>query len=166
MVMNALTSRSAAALKMQSISSRLPTKFPSPSSMTPATHDFTKLFEKHLDAFKPKAHEEHVGTVASVGDGIARIRGLQNVGSSEMIDLGKGIMGVALNLEKDTVGAVVLGDSLGIKEGDTVRATGHILSVPVGEELLGRVVSPLGVAKDGGKPIVGSKQYPVEKIAA
>ena len=130
------------------------------------TTDFSALLDKHLQNFRPKAHEEHVGTVVSIGDGIARIRGLQNVGSSEMIDFGKGVMGVALNLEQETVGSIVLGSDLDIKEGDTVRATGQILSVPVGEELLGRVVSPLGVAKDGGKPITGTKRYPVEKIAA
>jgi F-type H+-transporting ATPase subunit alpha len=130
------------------------------------TNDFSALLDKHLQSFRPKAHEEHVGTVAAIGDGIARIRGLQNVGSSEMIDFGKGIMGVALNLEQETVGAIVLGSDLGIKEGDTVRATGQILSVPVGEEMLGRVVSPLGVAKDGGKPIAGATRYPIEKIAA
>lgn len=128
--------------------------------------DFSALIDKHLQSFRPKAHEEHVGTVVSIGDGIARISGLQNVGSSEMIDFGKGVMGVALNLEQATVGAIILGSDLQIKEGDTVRATGKILSVPVGEELLGRVVSPLGIAKDGGKPIVGAKHYPVEKIAA
>jgi F-type H+-transporting ATPase subunit alpha len=128
--------------------------------------DFSALIDKHLQSFRPKAHEEHVGTVVSIGDGIARVSGLQNVGSSEMIDFGKGVMGVALNLEQSTVGAIILGSDLQIREGDTVRATGKILSVPVGEELLGRVVSPLGVAKDGGKPIVGAKQYPVEKIAA
>ncbi|TSC99855.1 MAG: F-type H+-transporting ATPase subunit alpha [Candidatus Peregrinibacteria bacterium Greene1014_49] len=128
--------------------------------------DFSALIDKHLQSFRPKAHEEHVGTVTSIGDGIARVRGLQNVGSSEMIDFGKGIMGVALNLELETVGAIILGSDMEIREGDTVRATGKILSVPVGEELLGRVVSPLGVAKDGGKPITGTKLYPVEKIAA
>ena len=128
--------------------------------------DFSALLDKHLKNFQPHAHEEHVGVVASTGDGIARIRGLQNVGSSEMIDFGKGVMGVALNLERETVGAIILGSELGIKEGDTVRATGQILSVPVGEELLGRVVSPLGIAKDGGKPIASTKRYPVEKIAA
>ena len=128
--------------------------------------DLAALLDKHLKSFTPHAHEEHVGTVSSVGDGIARVRGLRNVGSSEMIDFGKGVMGVALNLEQQTVGAIILGSDSDIKEGDTVRATGNILSVPVGEELLGRVVSPLGIAKDGGKPIVTAKRYPVEKIAA
>ncbi len=127
--------------------------------------DFSALLDKHLKDFRPKAHEEHVGTVVSVADGIARIQGLSNVGSSEMIDFGGGLMGVALNLEEDTVGAIILGDYLGVKEGDTVRATGKILSVPVGPELLGRVVSPLGVAKDGAKPIATQQNYPIEKIA-
>ncbi len=132
--------------------------------MTPT--DFTTLIQKHLKEFRPKAHEEHVGTVQSVGDGIARIAGLRNVGSSEMIDFGNGVMGTALNLEEETVGTIILGDYLKVSEGDTVRATGQILSVPVGEKLLGRVVSPLGIAKDGGEPIDSSKRYPVEKIAA
>ncbi len=127
--------------------------------------DFSALLDKHLKDFAPKAASEHVGTVISVADGIARIQGLSNVGSSEMIDFGNGLMGVALNLEKDTVGAIILGDYLSVKEGDTVRATGKILSVPVGPELLGRVVSPLGVAKDSGKPIVTKQSYPIEKIA-
>ena len=134
------------------------------SSMT-HTNDFTALIDKHLKEFRPKAQEEHVGTIVSVGDGIARISGLRNIGSSEMIDFGQGIMGVALNLQEETVGAVVLGSDLQSKAGDTVRATGQILSVPVGEELLGRVVSALGVAKDGGQPIHGVKRYPIEKIA-
>lgn len=129
------------------------------------SNDFTTLIDKHLKEFRPKAQEEHVGTVVSIGDGIARIRGLANIGSAEMIDFGSGVMGVALNLQEDTVGAVILGDQLHVQEGDTVRALGQILSVPVGEELLGRVVSALGDAKDGGQPIQSTTRYPIEKIA-
>jgi F-type H+-transporting ATPase subunit alpha len=121
--------------------------------------------EKHIASFKREAKQEHVGTIAEIGDGIARIDGLSDIGSAEMIDFGNGILGSALNLDKDTVGAIVFGDYTQIKEGGTARATGKILSVPVGDDLIGRVVSPLGEPKDGGKPLSGKTYYPVEKIA-
>ncbi len=122
--------------------------------------------EKRIQTYKPEARSSHTGKVVSIGDGVAVLEGLGQVGSSEMIDFGNGLFGSALNLEQDTVGAVVLGDFSTIKEGDTVKSTGKILSVPVGEALIGRVVSPLGEPKDGAGPIKASKEYPVEKIAA
>ncbi len=122
--------------------------------------------EERIASYKKQVRHEHVGTVVEVGDGIAKIDGLSHIGSSEMIDFGNGITGSALNLEADQVGAVILGDFTKVKAGDTVKATGNILSVPVGEALIGRVVSPLGEAKDGGPAIPTTTLYPVEKIAA
>jgi F-type H+-transporting ATPase subunit alpha len=106
-----------------------------------------------------------VGTVLEVGDGIARMSGLGQVASMEMLDFGNGVTGVALNLEERSVGAILLGDYLKVKQGDTVKATGKILSVPVANSLVGRVVSALGEPKDGRGPIQAEKFYPVEKIA-
>lgn len=106
-----------------------------------------------------------VGTVLEVGDGIARMSGLGQVASMEMLDFSNGVTGVALNLEERSVGAILLGDYLKVKQGDTVKATGKILSVPVANSLVGRVVSALGEPKDGRGPIQAEKFYPVEKIA-
>ncbi len=124
-----------------------------------------KTLEERIAAYKPDVKHEHVGTVVQIGDGIAKIRGLSNIGSSEMIDFGNGVFGSALNLEEDTVGAVIFGDFSMVKEGDTVKATGQILSVPVGDSLIGRVLSPLGVMKDGGPELNLKTLYPIEKIA-
>ncbi len=129
------------------------------------THDMQALLEKRLSSFDRKVKQEHVGTVISIGDGIARIDGLSNVGYSEMIDFGNGVIGSALSLEEGSVGAAIFGDYSHVRQGDTVKAMGKVLSVPVGEGLIGRVVSPLGVPKDGGPPIAAKAQYPVEKIA-
>ncbi|MDD4318751.1 MAG: F0F1 ATP synthase subunit alpha [Candidatus Peribacteraceae bacterium] len=125
-----------------------------------------KTLEDRIGSYKTDVRHEHVGTVIEVGDGIAKISGLSRIGAAEMIDFGNGVFGSALNLEEDAVGAIVFGDFSKIKEGDTVKATGQILSTPVGEELIGRVVSPLGEAKDGGPAIRTKQMYPVEKIAA
>lgn len=108
---------------------------------------------------------EQVGTVLEVGDGVARVSGLRNAASMEMLDFGNGVTGVALNLEANTVGAVILGGYEGVKQGDIVRGTGRVLSVPVGETLIGRVVSALGQPKDGKGEIKEAAFYPVEKIA-
>jgi F-type H+-transporting ATPase subunit alpha len=124
------------------------------------------LLDKQIASYKKQATQQHVGTVVSVGDGIAMIDGLSDVGSGEMIDFGDGILGSALNLGDKAVGAIIFGDDSKVKEGQTVRALGKVLSVPVGEQLIGRVVSPLGEAKDGGPAIAAKKFYPVEKIAA
>jgi F-type H+-transporting ATPase subunit alpha len=124
-----------------------------------------KTLEDRIASYKKEVTHEHVGTVIEVGDGIAKVSGLSKVGSSEMLDFGNGVTGVALNLEEDMIGAVILGDYGSVKEGSTVKATGKILSVPVGEGLIGRVVSSLGEAKDGGGAIQAKQQYPIEKIA-
>ena len=133
--------------------------------MTTLGQILLKTLEDRIDHYEHTGQHEHVGTVIEVGDGIAKIAGLSNIGSAEMIDFGNGVTGSALNLLEDTVGAIILGDFSKVKEGDTVRALGQILSVPVGEALVGRVVSPLGDAKDGGPAIPRKKLYPIEKIA-
>jgi len=124
-----------------------------------------KSLEDRIASYHKDVKHEHVGTVLSVGDGIATVSGLSKVGAAEMVDFGGGIMGVAFNLEEDHVGVIVLGDDSKIKEGDTAKATGEILSVPVGEAMIGRVVNPLGVPKDGGSAIQSKQRYPIEKIA-
>jgi F-type H+-transporting ATPase subunit alpha len=103
--------------------------------------------------------------VVEIGDGVARITGLSDAMASEMLEFSNGQIGVALNLEEDRVGAMVLGDYTGIKEGDMVKSTGKILSVPVGENFIGRVINPLGKPLDGKGEIKSEKTYPIEKIA-
>ncbi|HEY1014425.1 MAG TPA: F0F1 ATP synthase subunit alpha, partial [Herpetosiphonaceae bacterium] len=112
----------------------------------------------------------NVGTVASVGDGVARIEGLADVMASELLEFpsnkrGEAVMGIALNLEHDNVAAIILGDYLDVQEGDIVKSTGKIISVPVGQELLGRVVDPLGQPLDGKGPITATKTREIERIA-
>ncbi len=121
--------------------------------------------KKQIIDFKSAAIKEKVGTVEEIGDGVARISGLSEVMASEMIEFSGGKYGVALNLENDTIGAIVLGESESIKEGDTVKSTGRILAVPVGEQLIGRVVDPLGQPIDNKGEIKTDHYYPVEKIA-
>ena len=129
------------------------------------TKELQKILEERVASYRKETAVENVGRVLEVGDGIAKLSGLSKVGLSEMIDFGNGVMGVALNLAEDSVGAVILGDFSKVKEGDTVKATGQILSVPVGPSLVGRVVSALGEAKDGGTKIPTQERYPIEKIA-
>jgi F-type H+-transporting ATPase subunit alpha len=121
--------------------------------------------KKQITDFKTAVSKDKVGTVEEIGDGIARISGLSDAVASEMLEFPGGKFGVALNLDEDSVGAVILGDYQGIKEGDTVKSTGRILEVPVGDELVGRVVNPLGEAIDGKGAIKTAQFYPVEKIA-
>jgi len=128
-------------------------------------NNITEQLKSKILAFQPQAKVEKVGTVIEVGDGVARVSGLTECASMEMLDFGKGVTGVALNLEENMVGAVILGDFTKISIGDTVRSTGKILSVPVGEALIGRTVSALGVPIDGKGPIASNTSYPVEKIA-
>ncbi len=133
-----------------------------------ATNNIVEEIKKNISLFQKEAQQEETGKVIEVGDGIARISGLSKCQASEMLEFGSGdqiTYGLALNLEEETVGCVLLGEYRYIKEGDTVKRTNRILSVPVGEELVGRVVNPLGQAIDGGKEIKTSKFYPVEKIA-
>ena len=124
--------------------------------------DIIKDKIKNLD-IKTQSHNE--GTVVSLTDGIARIYGITDALQGEMLEFPNNIFGLALNLERDSVGAVILGDYKSISEGDTVKCTGNILEVPVGEELLGRVVNSLGEPLDNNGPITSANKSPIEKIA-
>ncbi len=130
-----------------------------------STKQIVESLQKHIEQFDTNVEVAQVGTVIEVGDGIARMSGLTECGAMEMLEFTDGTTGVALNLEEETVGAIILGEYTGITEGSTVKRTGKILSVPVGEQMLGRVVSPLGEAKDGKGEIKSKQQYPIEKIA-
>jgi F-type H+-transporting ATPase subunit alpha len=127
------------------------------------------LIKKEIEHFKSGTEVANVGRIVSVFDGVARISGLSGAMSGEMLEFENGIFGLALNLEEDNVGAVILGDYEKLKEGDQVKSTGRILEVPVGEEMIGRVVNALGEPLDGKGPIFKqgqkSQTYPVEKIA-
>src|ERR1044072_8290511 len=121
--------------------------------------------EAQILGAKTSAAKQNVGVIREIGDGVARIEGLSDAMLNEMIDLGHGITGLALNLDETEVGVVILGDYTQLEEGDEVRATGKLLQVPVGKGLLGRVVNTLGEPLDGKGPIESSVAYPVEKIA-
>ncbi|HMG32896.1 MAG TPA: F0F1 ATP synthase subunit alpha [Blastocatellia bacterium] len=121
--------------------------------------------EEQIAGAKAPAGKENVGVISEIGDGVARIEGLTDAMLNEMIDLGHGITGLALNLEETEVGVVILGDYTELEEGDEVRATGKLLQVPVGKGLLGRVVNTLGEPLDGKGPIKSDADYPVEKLA-
>ena len=117
------------------------------------TDEITAALKANLEGFTPSVEQTTVGRVLEVGDGIARVSGLPNAAVNEMLRFENGLVGLALNLDEDSIGAVVLGDVEGIEEGQTVVATGDILSVPVGDGLLGRVVNPLGEPVDGKGPL-------------
>ncbi|NNE09149.1 MAG: F0F1 ATP synthase subunit alpha, partial [Gemmatimonadetes bacterium] len=124
--------------------------------------EITSVIKQRLEQFGSALAVEEVGTVLEVGDGIARIYGLSKAMAGEMLDFGKDVFGIALNLEEDSIGAVILGDYLHISEGDEVKRTGRIIEVPVGEALVGRVVNPLGQPMDDGGPIKSDKFRPLE----
>src|SRR5512143_3236713 len=121
--------------------------------------------EAQIAGAKASTAKQNVGTIREVGDGVAKIEGLADAMLNEMIDLGHGITGLALNLDETEVGVIILGDYTQLQEGDEVRATGKLLQVPVGKGLLGRVVNTLGEPLDGKGPIASDEAYPVEKIA-
>ena len=127
--------------------------------------EISRIIKDQLGSYALDVDVAEVGTVVSVGDGIARIHGIEGAMATEMLEFPHGVFGIALNLEEESVGAVLLGESTEIKEGDTVRRTGRIISVPVGDELLGRVVNALGQPVDGKGPIAASRHAPIEKIA-
>lgn len=127
--------------------------------------EISQIIRDQIKDFDKKVAMEEVGTVISAGDGIAKVYGLDNVMAGELVEFPGGIYGMTLNLEEDNVGVVVMGDYLGIKEGDTVKRTGKIASVPVGEELIGRVVNSLGQPIDGKGPINAKKTDVIEKVA-
>ena len=115
--------------------------------------EIRQLIKTQLKGFEKTIDIKEVGTVISVGDGIARIYGLEKVMAGELIEFPHNIRGMVLNLEEDNVGAAILGEDYKIKEGDTVKRTGKIVEVPVGEELMGRVINALGVPIDGKGPL-------------
>ena len=123
------------------------------------------IFKAQIKNYESKIELKDVGTVVTVGDGIARVYGLESCMSGELLDFGGDVHGMALNLEQDFVGAVLLGSDENIKEGDTVRRTGTIVSVPVGKALLGRVVNPLGEPIDGKGPVLSEEKRPIESPA-
>jgi len=134
------------------------------ASIKPA--EISQILRQQLEGLKLDASLEEVGTVLEVGDGIARIYGLSNVESNELIEFYNGVMGIVLNLEEDNVGAVLLGPSVGIREGSQVKRTRRIASIPVGEGLLGRVINTIGQPLDGKGPITGELiDLPLERKA-
>ena len=133
--------------------------------MTDLVKQITDDLQKQIDGFEPELNISDIGTVLEAGDGIARVKGLANVRAQELVQFSNGVMGTAFNLERDSVGVIVMGDYGGIVEGMTVRATGRIASVPVGDALIGRVVNALGEPIDG-KGLIASKGFrPIERIA-
>src|SRR5882757_4004945 len=127
--------------------------------------DITRIIRDQIGNYAVDVDVAEVGTVVSIGDGIARVHGIEKTMAGEMIEFPHGVFGIALNLEEESVGTVLLGDYKAIKEGDTVKRTGRIISVPVGEEMLGRVVNALGQPLDGKGPITASKFLPIERLA-
>ena len=129
--------------------------------------EISSILKENIRNYEAKAEVSNVGSVLEVGDGIARIYGLRNVMSNELVEFedGKGTLGITLNLEEDNVGVVILGEYTHIKEGMTVKTTGRIASVPVGDALIGRIVNPTGRPIDGKGEIVTDKTRPIERVA-
>ena len=127
--------------------------------------EITKILRAQIANYDQSVAVDEVGTVISVGDGIARVHGLEKVMAGEMLEFPHDVFGIALNLEEDQVGTVLLGEYTAIEEGDTVKRTRSIMSAPVGDALVGRVVNPLGVPLDGKGPIVTDQRIPIERIA-
>ncbi|WP_338030908.1 F0F1 ATP synthase subunit alpha [Fervidibacillus halotolerans] len=133
--------------------------------MSIKAEEISALIKKQIENYQAEMDVSDVGTVIEIGDGIARVHGLDNVMSGELVEFSNGVMGLAQNLEQNNVGIIILGPFTGIHEGDEVRRTGRIMEVPVGEELIGRVVNPLGQPVDGLGPIKTSKTRPIESPA-
>ncbi len=133
--------------------------------MSDFIQDITSSLKEQIETFEPKLQLRDVGTVFEAGDGIARVKGLADVRSQELVQFTNGVMGIAFNLERDYVGVIIMGDYAGIEEGMTVRAMGRIASIPVGHSLIGRVVNALGEPIDGIGPIKTDKYRPIERIA-
>ena len=127
--------------------------------------EISKIIRDHIGNYAVDVDVAEVGTVVSVGDGIARLHGVERAMAGEMLEFPHGLFGIALNLEEESVGAVLLGHSTDIKEGDTVKRTGRIISVPVGDEMVGRVVNALGQPIDGKGPIASQTMMPIERLA-
>ncbi|MDZ7673326.1 MAG: F0F1 ATP synthase subunit alpha [Halanaerobiales bacterium] len=127
--------------------------------------EISSIIKKEIKDYDKKIESVGVGTVLDVGDGIAHVYGLEDAKSNELLEFPNGVYGMALNLEEDNIGVVLLGDETKISEGDTVKRTGNVVEVPVGEELLGRIVNPLGQPMDGKGELNTDKTRPVEKKA-
>ncbi|PYQ84539.1 MAG: F0F1 ATP synthase subunit alpha [Acidobacteria bacterium] len=127
--------------------------------------EISKIIREQIGSFAVDVDVAEVGSIISIGDGIARVHGVENAMAGEMLEFPHGVFGIALNLEEESVGAVLLGEFTEIKEGDPVKRTGRIISVPVGEEMLGRVVNALGQPVDGKGPIVSKQFAPIERLA-
>jgi F-type H+/Na+-transporting ATPase subunit alpha len=127
--------------------------------------EIISIIKSSIEGFESTAETRTIGTVVEVGDGIAQVYGLEDALASELLEFPGGVYGMALNLEEETVGAVILGGAAAIKEGDVVKTTGRVVEVPVGPELLGRVVDPLGRPLDDKGPINATRTRPVERVA-
>src|SRR5687767_15456692 len=127
--------------------------------------EITSILQREIAGFDQKVGVSEVGTVIEVGDGIARVYGLAGAMAGELLEFENGTMGQVFNLEEDSIGAVLFGDYLTIKEGDTVKATGRLLEVPVGDAVIGRVLDPLGQPLDGGPAVVSTETRKMDIVA-
>src|SRR6266849_1509238 len=127
--------------------------------------EISKIIREQIGSFAIDVDVAEVGSIISIGDGIARVHGVDNAMAGEMLEFPHGVFGIALNLEEESVGAVLLGEFKEIKEGDLVKRTGRIISVPVGDQMLGRVVNALGQPIDGKGPITSPGFSPIERLA-
>src|SRR5207248_7300303 len=127
--------------------------------------EISKIIREQIGSYAVDVDVAEVGSIISIGDGIARVHGIENAMAGEMLEFPHDVFGIALNLEDESVGVVLLGEFTEIKEGDTVKRTGRIISVPIGDELLGRVVNALGQPVDGKGPIATKQFAPIERLA-
>ena len=127
--------------------------------------DIAASLREQIEAFAPTLEPVEIGTVLEVGDGIARVSGLAGVQANELVEFANGVLGIAFNLEADNVGVIIMGEYTNIEEGDVARGTGRIVSVPVGHEMLGRVINAVGQPIDGKGPIQSTSYRSVERIA-
>src|SRR5947209_16511590 len=128
--------------------------------------EISKIIRDQIGSYAVDVDVAEVGSIVSIGDGIARVHGVDRAMAGEMLEFPHGVFGIALNLEEESVGAVLLGEFQEIKEGDLVKRTGRIISVPVGDEMLGRVVNALGQPIDGNGPITTKQVAAIERLAA
>src|SRR6202050_5294986 len=128
-------------------------------------NEITELIRQQIENYESKIAVDEIGTIITLGDGIARVYGLDKVMAGELLSFPHNIAGIAMNLEEDQVGVVILGEYTELKEGDEVKRTGKIMSVPVGEALIGRVVNSLGQPIDDKGPIQTDTYFPVERLA-
>ena len=133
--------------------------------MADITEEIAASLREQIEAFVPQLEAVEVGRVAEVGDGIARVEGLENIQFNELVQFGNDVLGIAFNLAADNIGVIIMGDYTGIQEGDEVRGTGRVVSVPVGDGVVGRVVDALGRPIDGKGPIKFNRYLPIERIA-